>query len=162
MAVSGRTIVDAQAHLWKAESPDWKWVPGRKPQLPDPFTIEKLVGLMDEGGVDRAVIAPPSLTAPRNDYGLEAAKRHPDRFKVMGRFPMEDPKAVELLPRWKEQPGMVGIRLAFERENAQKLRDGGYDWLFAACEKAAMPLMLFAPQLPATLTPKLRVRLVAA
>jgi predicted TIM-barrel fold metal-dependent hydrolase len=23
-------IVDAQVHLWKAESPDWPWVPGRK------------------------------------------------------------------------------------------------------------------------------------
>jgi len=38
-----RTIVDAQVHLWKAESPDWPWVPGRQPQLPEPFTIEKLV-----------------------------------------------------------------------------------------------------------------------
>ena len=57
MAQSKRMIVDAQAHLWKAESEDWKWVPGRKPQLPEPFTIEKLVPLMDEGGVDRAVIA---------------------------------------------------------------------------------------------------------
>ena len=43
-----RTIVDAQVHLWKAESPDWPWVPGRKPQLPEPFTIEKLVPLMDD------------------------------------------------------------------------------------------------------------------
>ena len=56
MAVAGRMIVDAQVHLWKAESDDWKWVPGRKPQLPEPFTIEKLVELMDEAGVDRAVI----------------------------------------------------------------------------------------------------------
>src|SRR5215212_11979500 len=60
MARSKRMIVDAQAHLWKAESEDWKWVPGRKPQLPEPFTIEKLVPLMDEAGVDRAVIVPPS------------------------------------------------------------------------------------------------------
>jgi hypothetical protein len=37
-----RTIVDAQVHPWKGESPDWPWVPGSKPQLPDPFTIEKL------------------------------------------------------------------------------------------------------------------------
>ena len=38
-----RLIVDAQVHLWKAESPDWKWVPGLQPQLPEPFTIERLV-----------------------------------------------------------------------------------------------------------------------
>ena len=28
-----RTIVDAQAHLWKAESEDWKWVPENVAQL---------------------------------------------------------------------------------------------------------------------------------
>ena len=26
-----RLIVDAQIHLWKAESEDWKWVPGLRP-----------------------------------------------------------------------------------------------------------------------------------
>jgi hypothetical protein len=26
-----RMIVDAQVHFWKAESPDWQWVPGLKP-----------------------------------------------------------------------------------------------------------------------------------
>jgi predicted TIM-barrel fold metal-dependent hydrolase len=67
-----RTIVDAQVHLWKAESPDWPWVPGRQPQLPEPFTIEKLVPLMDEAGVDRVVVVPPSWPGDRNDYGLEA------------------------------------------------------------------------------------------
>jgi hypothetical protein len=91
-----RTIVDAQVHLWKAETPDFKWVPGAKPQQPEPFTIERALPLMDE-----------------------AAKRHPDRFAVMGRFPVNDPKAAELLPRWKEQPGMLGIRLTF----------GGTTWL---------------------------------
>jgi L-fuconolactonase len=147
-AARRRLIVDAQVHIWQANSPELPWVPGaNRPGPVETFTIERLLQMMDEGGVDRAVIAPPSLTAPRNDYGLEAAKRHPDRLKVMGRFPMEDPKAIELLPRWKEQPGMLGIRLAFERHSAQKLKDGGYDGLFAACEKAAIPLMLFAPGL---------------
>jgi hypothetical protein len=72
-----RTIVDAQVHLWKAESPDWPWVPGAKPQLPEPFTIEKLVPMMDDAGVNRAVIVPPSWPGDRNDYALEAAKRYP-------------------------------------------------------------------------------------
>ena len=55
-----RIIVDSQVHLWKAESEDWKWVPGMKPQMPEPFTIEKLVPLMDQAGVDRVVVVPPS------------------------------------------------------------------------------------------------------
>jgi hypothetical protein len=61
-----RLIVDAQVHLWKAESPDWPWVPGMKPQMPEPFTIEKLVPLMDDAGVGRAVIVPPAWPGDRN------------------------------------------------------------------------------------------------
>jgi hypothetical protein len=40
-----QVIVDSQVHLWKAETPDRKRVPGMTPQLPEPFTIEKLVSL---------------------------------------------------------------------------------------------------------------------
>jgi hypothetical protein len=56
-----RTIVDAQVHFWKAHSPDWAWNPGAKPQLPEPFTIERALPMMDEAGVDRVVIVPPGL-----------------------------------------------------------------------------------------------------
>jgi predicted TIM-barrel fold metal-dependent hydrolase len=144
MTIAGRMIVDAQAHLWKAESPDWKWVPGRTPQLPEPFTIEKLVTLMDEGGIDRAVIVPPSWPGDRNDYGLEAAQRYPKRFAVMGRIPM-NPESARLLPKWLEQPGMVGIRLTFMREQAALLTSGAADWFWPAAEKAGIPVMFFAP-----------------
>src|SRR5256885_3166837 len=84
-----RMIVDAQIHLWKAESEDWKWVPNAQPQLPVPFTIERAISMMDEAGVDRAVIVPPSWPGDRNDYALEAVKRYPDRFRVMGKLPLQ-------------------------------------------------------------------------
>src|SRR5262245_7760389 len=139
-----RTIVDAQVHLWKAESSDWPWVPGRKPQLPEPFLIEKLVSLMDEAGVDRAVIVPPSWPGDRNDYGLEAAQRYPNRFAVMGRVPMKSASAA-LLPKWKEQKGMLGVRLTFMREQAALLTEGHADWFWPAAEKAGMTVMVFPP-----------------
>ena len=70
MAQGKRMIVDAQVHLWKAESDDWKWVPGLKPQMPEPFTIERAVQAMDEAGVDRAIIVPLPLMGDRaNEYG---------------------------------------------------------------------------------------------
>src|SRR5271165_55866 len=141
-----RMIVDAQVHLWKAETPDWQWVPGPKPQLPEPFTIERLVPMMDEAGVDRAVIVPPSWSGDRNDYALEAVKRYPSRFRVMGRIPLQDPKSADLLPTWKQQQGMVGIRALFN--NAQTipwLTDGTSNWFWAAAEKAGLPVMVFAP-----------------
>src|SRR5918911_1410318 len=99
-----RLIVDAQMHLWKAESEDWKWVPGARPQLPEPFTIERALPLIEEAGVDRAVVVPPSWPGDRNDYALEAAKRYPKRFGIMGRIALEKPESAALLPKWKEQP----------------------------------------------------------
>src|SRR5580704_10678140 len=105
-----RMIVDAQVHLWKAESEDWKWVPGLVPQLPEPFTIERLVPAMDEAGVDRVVIVPPSWPGDRNDYAIEATRRYPRRFHIMGKIPMQDPKGAALLSNWREQPGRAGVR----------------------------------------------------
>src|ERR1041384_322306 len=140
-----RTIVDAQVHLWKAESEDWKWVPGMKPQMPEPFTIEKLVPLMDEAGVDRVVVVPPSWPGDRNDYGLEAARRYPNRFHVMGRIPLKNPASAALLPKWKEQPGMLGVRVAFLGPAAAWLKDGTADWFWPEAEKAGLPVMFLAP-----------------
>jgi L-fuconolactonase len=140
-----RTIVDAQVHLWKAESPDWPWVPGAKPQLPEPMTIERLLMLMDEAGVDRVVVVPPSWPGDRNDYALEAAHRYPDRFHVMGRIPLNNPQSAALLPKWLEQPGMLGVRVLFLGPTASWLTDGTAEWFWPAAEKAQIPVMFFAP-----------------
>jgi predicted TIM-barrel fold metal-dependent hydrolase len=138
-----RTIVDAQVHLWKANSPDLPWVEGGKPQIPEPFTIERALQQMDEVGIDRAVVVPPSITGDRNDYALEAARRHPDRFAVMGRIPMPDPKSAALLPKWKEQPGMLGIRATLNTSKTVAwVTDGSLDWLWSGAEKAGVPIML--------------------
>src|SRR5439155_4801355 len=144
--VDRRMIVDAQIHLWKAESEDWKWVPGLQPQLPEPFTIERAVSMMDEAGVDRAVIVPPSWPGDRNDYALEAVKRYPSRFRVMGKLALNDPKGATLMPKWKEQPGMVGLRVIFNTpQTLPQLTDGSIDWFWAAAEKAELPVMCFGP-----------------
>jgi len=141
---SRRTIVDAQVHLWKASGPDFPWVSGAKPQLPEPFTIERIVPLMDEAGVDRVVIVPPTLN-DINAYALEAVQRYPNRFAVMGRVPLENPKSAALLPRWKDQPGMLGVRVTFNTPETLKwLSDGTTNWFWPAAEKAGLPVMFLA------------------
>jgi predicted TIM-barrel fold metal-dependent hydrolase len=142
---SKRVIVDSQVHLWKAESPDWPWLPGFPPQLPEPMTIERLLPMMDEAGVDRVVVVPPSWPGDRNDYGIEAFKRYPDRFRVMGRIPLQNSESAKLLPTWKEQPGMVGIRVLFVGPRAPWLTNGSSDWFWPAAEAAQLPVMFYAP-----------------
>ena len=77
--------------------------------------------MMDEAGVDRAVIVPPSWAGDRIDYAAtEAVKRHPGRFGIMGRVPIEKPReAAAQLPAWKQQPGMLGIRVSFNVRTRQ-------------------------------------------
>src|SRR6266850_1451221 len=141
---SRRTIVDAQVQFWKANSPDWAWDPGARPQLPEPFTIERALPMMDEAGIDRVVIVPPGLN-DRNDYALEAAKRYPNRFGIMGRVRLQDPKSAALLPTWKQQPGMLGVRVTFNTpETLAWLSDGTADWFWPAAEKAGLPVMFLA------------------
>jgi predicted TIM-barrel fold metal-dependent hydrolase len=148
-----RIIVDSQVHLWKQNSAERPWVPGLAPQLPEPLTIERFLPMMEDVGIDRAIIVPPSWEGDYVDYALEAAARYPTRFAVMGRIPLNNPDVRANLASWKQQPGMLGIRLTFLGNGAKALTDGTADWLWPAAEKAGIPIMfltagtlpLFAP-----------------
>jgi len=144
-----RTIVDSQIHMWKANTPDRPWVPGTRPQLPEPMTIERVVPMIDEGGVDRVVIVPPNLEGERVDYGQEAARRYPGRFATMGHNALNDPGEARRLPTWRQQPAVLGIRLNIAGEQAAWLTDGTADWFWPAAEKAGIPIMfLTTGQIP--------------
>jgi predicted TIM-barrel fold metal-dependent hydrolase len=148
-----RIIVDSQIHLWTANSPNFPWIEGAKPQLPEPFTYERAVKLMDAAGVDRAVVVPAGLSWS-NGYALEAVKRHPTRFAIMGRMRLDDPKGAALLPKWKEQPGMLGIRHNINNPKAlAQVSSGSTDWFWAAAEKTGIPVMFFAAGHVSTLAP---------
>ena len=136
-----RLIVDAQIHLWQADTPDRPWPPGARAQLPDPMTIERFVPLMEAGGVDRVVIVPPTLEGTRVDYGQQAARRHPGRFATMGSVALDDPTEARRLPGWRDQPAVLGVRIFFAGPRAKFLTDGTADWFWPAAEQAGLPVM---------------------
>jgi predicted TIM-barrel fold metal-dependent hydrolase len=141
-------IVDSQVHIWGAETPERPWEPGRsaEAQRPYPVGAEALLLQMDLAGVDRIVLVPPSWEGDRNDLALAAAQKYPERFAVMGRLSLTDAASRELVPRWREQPGMLGMRLTFHNQYYRHLlTDGSADWLWAAAEKAGIPLMVLVP-----------------
>ena len=84
-------IADSQVHIWGADTPERPWPAGRAhhAQKPYPVTAEMVLAGMDEAGVDRVVLVPPSWEGDRNDLVLAAAARYPDRFAAMGRLPLE-------------------------------------------------------------------------
>ena len=79
---SKRTIIDAQVHFWKANSPDWAWDPGAKPQLPEPFTIERALPMMDEAGVDRSGGDKVAMATSRTISAFPRLAPHPMQVRI--------------------------------------------------------------------------------
>jgi predicted TIM-barrel fold metal-dependent hydrolase len=81
-------IVDTQVHIWASHTPARPWPAdgvGRA-HCAEALTADALIGRMDAAGVDRAIFVPPSWEGERNDLALDAARRYPERFAIMGRL----------------------------------------------------------------------------
>ena len=138
-------IVDAQVHVWAADTPERPWPARHQPHRAEPITHDELLRAMDEAGIARAVLVPPSWEGERNDVVLAAAKAHPDRFAVMGRFDTEAANARELIPTWLKQPGVLGLRFTFNREWLRPLlTERRVDWLWQQAEQYGVPVMVLA------------------
>jgi L-fuconolactonase len=142
------TVVDSQVHVWGPDSPERPW-PDRGGNLRHRFVPpDALVREMDEAGVGRAVLVPPVFEGDRNDVVIEAARRYPGRFAAMGRLPLDDPGSRERIHRWRDTPGMLGIRQSFFLpEHKRALLDGSTAWFWSAAESARIPLYVFCPGL---------------
>ncbi len=143
-------ITDSQVHIWGANTAERPWPAGRENQAqrPVPLGAEELLGSMDAAGVDRVVIVPPSWEGDRNDLALAAAQKYPHRFAVMGRFPVEAAAEGARLATWRQQPGMLGVRLTLHRDPWREwLGSGATDWFWPVAERAGLPVMVYVPGL---------------
>lgn len=133
-------IVDAQIHVWGSGLPS-----NLAHRQVTAFTTEEAVGLMDEGGVDAAVIHPPGWDPGSTEMAFEAVRNYPGRFAIMGAFPLDQPENRTLVASWRRQPGMLGLRYGFLREPLRGwLEDGTLDWLWDAAERADVPIAMLA------------------
>jgi predicted TIM-barrel fold metal-dependent hydrolase len=70
------------------------------------------------------------------------------RFAIMGRIPVNRPEARRMLETWKDQPGMLGVRLTFHHDwDRPWMTDGTADWFWPTAERLGIPVMLNAPML---------------
>ena len=111
-------IADSQVHIWPPDRPERPLI--RDGRENSPYRYEQLVADMDGAGIDCAILVPPSIEGPRNDYALEAVQKYPGRFAVMGRFPL-DAGSRDALAGWRKQPGMLGVRFVFHRSPLKEL-----------------------------------------
>lgn len=133
-------IVDAQVHIWSSGTPS-----GHHRQV-SVYTAEALLTEMDAAGVDAAVIHPPMSWDPgANDMAIEAARRYPNRFAILGQFPIDQPESRALVDTWKDHPGMLGLRYPLIRpEQRTWHEDGTMDWLWPEAARAGLPVATMA------------------
>src|SRR5690242_8381146 len=133
-------IVDAQIHVWGSGLPS-----NQAHRQVTAFTTEEAVGMMDEGGVDAAVIHPPGWDPGSVEMAFKAVRDYPGRFAILGAFPLGQPENRALVETWRDQPGMLGLRWTFLEQPARGwLEDGTLEWLWEAAERAGVPIALLA------------------
>jgi predicted TIM-barrel fold metal-dependent hydrolase len=137
-------IVDAQVHIWAPDRADRPWRKGQEPHRAEPLGADELLREMDKAGVARAVLISPYWDGPRNDVVLAAARAHPERFAAMGRLDNDPPPQRGEVVRWREQPGMLGLRCSFTRGQASATLEG-LDWVWDEAERGNVPLMVLVP-----------------
>ena len=81
-------IVDAQIHTWGTGLPS-----NLSHRQVTHFTPEEAIALMDEGGVDAAVIHPPGWDPNSTEMAFTAVRDYPGRFAIMGSVPLDRPES---------------------------------------------------------------------
>ena len=132
-------IVDAQIHLWtQPEAPPHHWR--------TPFTIADAVAAMDEAGIDRALNHPAVWDPASNDYAVEAFEAHPDRFRTLGWFKLDEQANEGTIDEWMAKPGMLGLRFMLGvPELWTRFDNGELDWIFRAASERELPVGLMLP-----------------
>jgi len=133
-------IVDSQIHIWQ----NGKMSAHHRQALT--YSVDDALAEMASAGVDCAVIHPPgSIGVSANEYAVEAVRRHPDKFCILGNFDLQSPDRKSIVAHWRERPGMLGFRFTFgEPHQKSWWTDGSLDWFWAACEKDGLNIGLLA------------------
>lgn len=134
-------IVDAQIHLWGTGLPSnmahWQVTS---------FSAAEAVVLMDEAGIDAAVIHPPSWDPGSAALAMTAVGTYPGRFAIIGAVDLSRPDASRAaMEGWRERPGLLGLRCLFlEGEDRRRLHDGELDWFWDTAERLGLPVTTLA------------------
>ena len=132
-------IVDAQIHLWGAGLPS-----NQSHIQVTSFTADQAIRLMDEAGVDGAVIHPPSWDPNSDTLAFSAVKNYPNKFAIMGSLPLDEKVSRKKITNWKKD-GMLGLRYTILNDPERKwVANGTLDWLWASAEEANVPISLLA------------------
>jgi L-fuconolactonase len=95
---------------------------------------------MAEAGVDAALLTPVGVYGSDNTYELEASKRYPRKFQVVGWVDHTDPE-VEDAVRADAEAGMRGVRLLGLRD-AGTIESGSFDRVLQCCAELELAVAI--------------------
>ena len=133
-------ITDAQIHLWGQGLPS-----NMAHRQVTSFLAAEAIAMMDQAGVDAAVIHPPSWDPQSTALAERAVQDYPGRFAILGDLPLDDPATPGKLATWRDRPGMLGLRYLFLEDPEKSWVLGAeLDTFWAAAEAAGIPVALLA------------------
>lgn len=143
-------IIDAQVHVSAPHSEQFPWTAEARERIaPDArerfaseaSSAEHLLSLMDETGVDHAILASRGVVYGSDArYAFAAAERFAGRFGVVGAFYPDMPDGAEQAECFLEQPNAVGIRMVLPAPGAERITQDACRAILAAAERGKTPL----------------------
>ena len=96
-------IVDAQVHIWSAGPPT-----NQAHRQVTSYSAEECIRDMDAAGVNGCLLHPPGWDPNSGKISEEAAAKYPNRFGILGNFPLDKPENRSLIDTWKQRRGCSG------------------------------------------------------
>ena len=132
-------IIDSQVHAYEANTPQRPWA--TVPNWPAHVTGDEMVAAMDAVGVDGAIMISPFATYRYDaSYAEEVARRHPDRMAIVKPVDPDDENVADVIAKWKETKGAVGIRIFLREEEKRAADHPGFDRICKAAVRYDLPL----------------------
>jgi len=147
--------IDAHSHIWPPETDKYPLVAGlsKKDLNPASFTDDELMAIAGPEGVERVVLIQHSVYHLfDNSYLLDAVKRHPKRFRVVGMVDDAKPNPGAAMKKLLDQ-GVTGFRITpfIRKTSPEKWLDtlGMQEmWKTAADTRQAMSCLINPSDLP--------------
>ena len=99
-------IVDAQVHIWSAGPPT-----NQSHRQVNSYTAEECIRDMDAAGVSACLLHPPGWDPNSGKISEEAAAKYPNRFAILGNFPLDKPESRSLIDTWKSGQACSGCAM---------------------------------------------------
>ncbi len=132
-------IIDSQVHAYEANTPKRPWA--TVPNWPPHVTGDEMVAAMDKVGVDGAIfISSFSMYRYDGSYAEEVARQHPGRMAIVKPVDPDDANVADVVAKWKETKGAVGIRIFLREEEKRAPDHPGLDRICKAAVDYDLPL----------------------